>query len=55
MVCPDIAELMGAYGASLTARDAWLTETCRASHFVGLEELAVASDLREEHNSVPRL
>jgi predicted CoA-substrate-specific enzyme activase len=25
VVCPDLAELMGAYGAALTARDAWMT------------------------------
>ena len=26
VLCPDMAELMGAYGAALMARDAWLSD-----------------------------
>ena len=44
VVCPDIAELMGAYGAALTARDAWQIDGCGLSGFVGLEALQSATD-----------
>ncbi len=44
VVCPDIAELMGAYGAALTARDAWLKDGNCAGRYMGLEGLeSVAS------------
>jgi predicted nucleotide-binding protein (sugar kinase/HSP70/actin superfamily) len=39
VTCPDIAELMGAYGAALTARDAYNRGQIEASTFVGLEAL----------------
>lgn len=39
VVCPDLAELMGAYGAALTARDAWLNGAHELSTFVGLENV----------------
>ncbi len=32
VVCPDLAELMGAYGAALTARDAWNGRRLRTEH-----------------------
>jgi predicted CoA-substrate-specific enzyme activase len=38
VVCPDIAELMGAYGAALTARDNWRAGS-PASRFVDLADL----------------
>lgn len=37
VLCPDISELMGAYGAALTARDSYLASKPQASNFVGLE------------------
>jgi predicted CoA-substrate-specific enzyme activase len=43
VVCPDIAELMGAYGAALTARDAWLKDGGSAGRFIGLEGLERAA------------
>lgn len=36
VVCPDLAELMGAYGAALTARDTWQKGGAAASTFTGL-------------------
>ncbi len=49
VLCPDIAELMGAYGAALTARD-----TCSdngkgrgPSHFVGLQNLETVGDYKK--------
>ena len=42
VLCPDIAELMGAYGAALRARDTWLSDGVGPSRFVGLEALAQA-------------
>ena len=44
VLCPDIAELMGAYGAALRARDTWLSNGVGPSRFVGLEALAQAGD-----------
>lgn len=43
-ICPDIAELMGAYGAALLARDAWLAlqPAAPASTFCGLTQLEIA-------------
>ncbi len=40
VICPDIAELMGAFGAALRARDTWLQEG--DGRFPGLEALATA-------------
>jgi predicted CoA-substrate-specific enzyme activase len=42
VTCPDIPELMGAYGAALTARDAWLEAPSRPAEFVGLGALGTA-------------
>ncbi|MBU0511877.1 MAG: CoA activase, partial [Chloroflexi bacterium] len=39
VTCPDMAELMGAYGAALTARDSYNGNGPAASTFVGLERL----------------
>ena len=48
-ICPDIAELMGAYGAALLARDAWHTEgaarRAAPSTFTGLQNLEWSGDL----------
>ncbi len=39
VTCPDMAELMGAYGAALTARDTCLDNGYGSSNFIGLENL----------------
>lgn len=41
VVCPDLAELMGAYGAALTARDTWAQNggTASPSLFIGLDHV----------------
>lgn len=39
VVCPDMAELMGAYGAALAARDEWQKSGRRPSQFKGLDVL----------------
>lgn len=39
VLCPDIAELMGAYGAALTARETYHGNRQIKSHFAGLENL----------------
>jgi len=39
VTCPDMAELMGAYGAALTARDSYNDDGLKASTFVGFENL----------------
>jgi len=44
VVCPDLAELMGAYGAALTARDQYLNGTNPKSTFTGLENIASIGD-----------
>jgi len=48
-VCPDIAELMGAYGAALLARDAWLAlqPAAPASGFCGLDNLELAGQTQK--------
>lgn len=43
VICPDMAELMGAYGAALTARDAWLKDGQRPSRFAGLDSIENAT------------
>jgi len=48
VLCPDIAELMGAYGAALTARDAYSNGGQAESYFVGLEELETVGDYRKQ-------
>jgi predicted CoA-substrate-specific enzyme activase len=37
VVCPDIAELMGAYGAALTTRDSFTKGDVGSSAFIGIE------------------
>jgi predicted nucleotide-binding protein (sugar kinase/HSP70/actin superfamily) len=44
VTCPDMAELMGAYGAALTARDSYNDNGLEASTFVGLERLESVSN-----------
>ncbi|MBN2388457.1 MAG: hypothetical protein JXB85_15680 [Anaerolineales bacterium] len=39
VTCPDMAELMGAYGAALSARDAWRSNGHSGSSFAGLQAL----------------
>jgi len=39
VICPDLAELMGAYGAALMARDAYVNGSDEPSTFVGLESV----------------
>ncbi len=39
VTCPDLAELMGAYGAALTARDSYARNGHKQSTFVGLDEM----------------
>ena len=39
VVCHDLAELMGAYGAALTARDTWMGYGDQPSTFIGLENV----------------
>ncbi|KAB8144469.1 hypothetical protein F8S13_06240 [Chloroflexia bacterium SDU3-3] len=48
VICPDIAELMGAYGAALTARDAW-QEDATDSSFIELTALESTSDYKTKH------
>ena len=44
VVCPDLAEMMGAYGAALTARDSWLDGADLPSTFIGLENVDAQGD-----------
>lgn len=46
VVCPDLAELMGAYGAALTARDRFLAGEIRASSLINLDSLDLPVDHR---------
>ncbi|MHC1783437.1 MAG: acyl-CoA dehydratase activase-related protein [Anaerolineaceae bacterium] len=39
VVCPDTAELMGAYGAALIARDAYEKRNVECSSFIGIENV----------------
>ncbi len=47
VVCPEIPELMGAYGAALSARDASRADPAVQSRFVGFDDLAAVADYRE--------
>ena len=49
VICPDMAELMGAYGAALTARDTYDSTEQAASHFAGLENLATVGDYEKRY------
>jgi len=44
VVCPDMAELMGAYGAALIAREEFLNGKNETSSFLGLEEMGNLDD-----------
>jgi predicted CoA-substrate-specific enzyme activase len=46
-ICPDIAELMGAYGAALLARDGWAGREQAASSFTDLQSLQIADQTRK--------
>jgi len=46
-VRPDIAELMGAYGAAITARENYLSEKTRPSGFVGFQPTESGTGNRE--------
>ncbi|RPI97423.1 MAG: CoA activase, partial [Chloroflexi bacterium] len=46
-ICPDIAELMGAYGAALLARDGWLAQQSNSS-FSGLQNLDIVEKTRKQ-------
>ncbi|MGC1377602.1 MAG: acyl-CoA dehydratase activase [Anaerolineales bacterium] len=46
VVCHDLAELMGAYGAALTARDAWMGYGDQPSTFIGLEKVDELGEYR---------
>jgi len=48
VICPDIAELMGAYGAALTARDTYKGAEQVESRFVGLERLETVADYKKQ-------
>lgn len=48
VVCPDIAELMGAYGAALTARDSWQT-AAEPSRFVPLADVETSGAAAATH------
>jgi len=43
VICPDIPELMGAYGAALTARDVWRRNGREMEPYSGLETLESAT------------
>ncbi len=64
VVCPDKAELMGAYGAALTARDAYVKDRQGSGLNVRLDQLASVTDYQrktvhcqgcENHCEVARL
>lgn len=46
-ICPDIAELMGAYGAALLARDAWKDLRQPESTFSGLTSLDIVEQTKK--------
>ncbi len=48
VVCPDKAELMGAYGAALTARDAYVKDRQGAGLNVRLDQLATVTDYQRK-------
>ena len=47
-ICPDIAELMGAYGAALLARDGWLHQPEQPSSFSGLHSLDIVENTKKQ-------
>ncbi|MEN8173081.1 MAG: acyl-CoA dehydratase activase [Chloroflexota bacterium] len=48
VIRPDIAELMGAYGAALIAQDLHNSNGSHPSSFIGLDNLATASDYEKK-------
>lgn len=44
VICPDIAELMGAYGAALAARDNWLRSDGGENGFTSLQNIDAIGD-----------
>jgi len=50
VVRPDIAELMGAYGAAITARENYLSDKTRPSGFVGFQSATEGTGNREPLN-----
>ncbi len=48
VICPDIAELMGAYGAALTARERFSQNGHQQSSFIGMDKLQGASDYEKK-------
>jgi len=47
VICPDIAELMGAYGAALVLRDTFNSNGSTPSTFVGMDNLEAVSDYQK--------
>jgi len=47
VLCPDISELMGAYGAALTGRDEYLATQNPQSSFIGLDAIDDASEYKK--------
>jgi len=48
VVCPDMAELMGAYGAALMARDTYQGNGQTHDHFASLDEQVVVGDYQQK-------
>ncbi len=47
VVCPDLAELMGAYGAALTARDTYMAAKPQLNYYVSLDEMVAIGDYQQ--------
>ena len=47
VICPDLAELMGAYGAALTARDNFLAKEQCLDHYASLDELVAIGEYQQ--------
>jgi len=47
VVCPDLAELMGAYGAALTARDTYVSNGRSLDHYVNLDKLVAVGEYQQ--------
>ncbi len=47
VLCPDISELMGAYGAALTGRDEYLDTRDPQTSFIGLDAIDNAGDYKK--------
>jgi len=48
VTCPDMAELMGAYGAALSGRDSYHNNGHKPSTFVGLKEMEHAGEYQKK-------